>query len=274
MKISILSSLWRVKDYFTLKQPCFSSELKDVRCSIIENIFLKFWLADLMSFLLLLDRPLPRRPLTFLLPIIWTLIPPLWDDWNYLTISVLGNIAYNLRRLPSLQSELIPDFPTDLSFFHPERWIGHGNGSGVLQSHTLTANLFRNGFVLEYVRMYSRSTWGPRHVANNCSRGQTKINCLNNRIKAPSSVYERAFLPGADLQFCCNKVARVGGEESRHSHPPCSLRSWRRAKDSWGSVMELVKVSIPISLLWQFLILTLSWFAAKARALMSHEIGL
>ena len=26
-----------------------------------------------------------------------------------------------------------------------------------------------------------------RHVANNCSRGQTKINCPNNRIKAPSS---------------------------------------------------------------------------------------
>ena len=43
------------------------------------------------------------------------------------------------------------------------------------------------------------------------------------------------LLPGADLQFCCNKVARVGGEEAGNPHPPCTLRSWRGATDSWCS---------------------------------------
>ena len=44
-----------------------------------------------------------------------------------------------------------------------------------------------------------------RHVANNCSRGQTKINCLNNRIKAPSSAYERAFYPKQTCSFIAIK---------------------------------------------------------------------
>ena len=42
-----------------------------------------------------------------------------------------------------------------------------------------------------------------RHVANRCSRGQTKITCLNNRIKPPSSAYERAFY----LEQTCSFVA-------------------------------------------------------------------
>ena len=44
-----------------------------------------------------------------------------------------------------------------------------------------------------------------RHAANNCSRGQTKINCLNNRIKAPSSSYERAFYPEQTCSFVAIK---------------------------------------------------------------------
>ena len=44
-----------------------------------------------------------------------------------------------------------------------------------------------------------------RHVANNCSRGQTKINCLNNRIKAPSSAYERVFYPEQTCSFVAIK---------------------------------------------------------------------
>ena len=44
-----------------------------------------------------------------------------------------------------------------------------------------------------------------RHVANNCSRGQTKINCPNNRIKAPSSSYERAFYPEQTCSFVAIK---------------------------------------------------------------------
>ena len=44
-----------------------------------------------------------------------------------------------------------------------------------------------------------------RHVANNCSRGQTKINCLNNRIKAPSSAYEHAFYPEQTCSFVAIK---------------------------------------------------------------------
>ena len=44
-----------------------------------------------------------------------------------------------------------------------------------------------------------------RHAANNCSRGQTKITCPNNRIKAPSSVYERAFYPEQTCSFIAIK---------------------------------------------------------------------
>ena len=44
-----------------------------------------------------------------------------------------------------------------------------------------------------------------RHVANNCSRGQTKINCPNNRIKAPASSYERAFYPEQTCSFVAIK---------------------------------------------------------------------
>ena len=44
-----------------------------------------------------------------------------------------------------------------------------------------------------------------RHAANNCSRGQTKITCLNNRIKAPSSAYERAFYPEQTCSFVAIK---------------------------------------------------------------------
>ena len=48
---------------------------------------------------------------------------------------------------------------------------------------------------------FTQSCHLARHVANNCSRGQTKINCLNNRIKAPSSAYERAFYPEQTCSF-------------------------------------------------------------------------
>ena len=44
-----------------------------------------------------------------------------------------------------------------------------------------------------------------RHVANNCSRGQTKINCPNNQIKSPSSAYERAFYPEQTCSFVAIK---------------------------------------------------------------------
>ena len=44
-----------------------------------------------------------------------------------------------------------------------------------------------------------------RHAANNCSRGQTKINCPNNHIKAPSSAYERAFYPEQTCSFVAIK---------------------------------------------------------------------
>ena len=44
-----------------------------------------------------------------------------------------------------------------------------------------------------------------RHVANNCSRGQTKINCPNNQIKFPSSAYERAFYPEQTCSFVAIK---------------------------------------------------------------------
>ena len=44
-----------------------------------------------------------------------------------------------------------------------------------------------------------------RHVANNCSRGQTKINCPNNQIKSPASTYERAFYPKQTCSFIAIK---------------------------------------------------------------------
>ena len=52
---------------------------------------------------------------------------------------------------------------------------------------------------------FTQSCHLARHVANNCSRGQTKINCLNNRIKAPPSVYERAFYPEQTCSFVAIK---------------------------------------------------------------------
>ena len=52
---------------------------------------------------------------------------------------------------------------------------------------------------------FTQSCHLVRHVANNCSRGQTKINCLNNRIKAPSSAYERAFYPEQTCSFVAIK---------------------------------------------------------------------
>ena len=52
---------------------------------------------------------------------------------------------------------------------------------------------------------FTQSCHLARHVANNCSRGQTKINCLNNRIKAPSSAYERAFYPEQTCSFVAIK---------------------------------------------------------------------
>ena len=44
-----------------------------------------------------------------------------------------------------------------------------------------------------------------RHVANNCSRGQTKINCPNNQIKSPASTYERTFYPKQTCSFIAIK---------------------------------------------------------------------
>ena len=52
---------------------------------------------------------------------------------------------------------------------------------------------------------FTQSCHLARHVANNCSRGQTKINCPNNRIKAPSSAYERAFYPEQTCSFVAIK---------------------------------------------------------------------
>ena len=52
---------------------------------------------------------------------------------------------------------------------------------------------------------FTQSCHLARHVANNCSRGQTKINCLNNRIKAPSSAYEHAFYPEQTCSFVAIK---------------------------------------------------------------------
>ena len=44
-----------------------------------------------------------------------------------------------------------------------------------------------------------------RHVANNCSRGQTKITCPNKQIKPPASTYERAFYPEQTCSFIAIK---------------------------------------------------------------------
>ena len=44
-----------------------------------------------------------------------------------------------------------------------------------------------------------------RHVANNCSRGQTKITCPNKQIKPPASTYERAFYPEQTCSFVAIK---------------------------------------------------------------------
>ena len=52
---------------------------------------------------------------------------------------------------------------------------------------------------------FTKSCHLVRHVASRCSRGQTKINCLNNRIKAPSSAYERAFYPEQTCSFVAIK---------------------------------------------------------------------
>ena len=52
---------------------------------------------------------------------------------------------------------------------------------------------------------FTKSCHLVRHVANRCSRGQTKINCPNNRIKAPSSSYERAFYPEQTCSFVAIK---------------------------------------------------------------------
>ena len=52
---------------------------------------------------------------------------------------------------------------------------------------------------------FTQSCHLARHVANRCSRGQTKITCLNNRIKAPSSAYERAFYPEQTCSFVAIK---------------------------------------------------------------------
>ena len=52
---------------------------------------------------------------------------------------------------------------------------------------------------------FTQSCHLARHVANNCSRGQTKINCLNNQIKSPASTYERAFYPKQTCSFVAIK---------------------------------------------------------------------
>ena len=52
---------------------------------------------------------------------------------------------------------------------------------------------------------FTKSCHLVRHVANRCSRGQTKINCPNNHIKAPSSAYERAFYPEQTCSFIAIK---------------------------------------------------------------------
>ena len=44
-----------------------------------------------------------------------------------------------------------------------------------------------------------------RHATSRCSRGQTKINCPNQRIRAPASAYERAFYPDNRCSFIGTK---------------------------------------------------------------------
>ena len=69
-----------------------------------------------------------------------------------------------------------------------------------------------------------------RHATSYCSRGQTKIICLNNRIQAPASAYELAFYPEDRCSFIGTKWleweaqqrgihihhARCGHEGERH----------------------------------------------------------
>ena len=52
---------------------------------------------------------------------------------------------------------------------------------------------------------FTKSCHLIRHVATRCSRGQTKINCPNNRIQFPASVYERAFYPESRCSFMAIK---------------------------------------------------------------------
>ena len=52
---------------------------------------------------------------------------------------------------------------------------------------------------------FTKSCHLVRHVADRCSRGQTKITCPNNRIKSPSSTYERAFYPEQTCSFVAIK---------------------------------------------------------------------
>ena len=52
---------------------------------------------------------------------------------------------------------------------------------------------------------FTRADNLARHAANNCSRGQTKINCPNNQIKSPASIYERAFYPEQTCSFVAIK---------------------------------------------------------------------
>ena len=52
---------------------------------------------------------------------------------------------------------------------------------------------------------FTQSCHLVRHVANNCNRGQTKINCPNNQIKSPASTYERAFYPKQTCSFVAIK---------------------------------------------------------------------
>ena len=52
---------------------------------------------------------------------------------------------------------------------------------------------------------FTRADNLARHAANNCSRGQTKINCPNNQIKSPASIYERTFYPEQTCSFVAIK---------------------------------------------------------------------
>ena len=52
---------------------------------------------------------------------------------------------------------------------------------------------------------FTQSCHLVRHVASSCSRGQTKINCPNTRIRFPSSAYERAFYSEQSCSFIAIK---------------------------------------------------------------------